>query len=142
VLQGDCKDGNDEASRAEHMSSHRHYLGSYYSNKNEKYWSCLQTGLIRFSGEWRRIALHLRDKKCNLDPDRLVRIPFVVHTSRSGGTVEKVGAGEVRRSYGHSRPFRVQTRLLPLLPVQYRNSEATCHYPYTVRVLYGFPTSS
>jgi hypothetical protein len=34
---------------------------------------------IRFSREWRKIALHLRDKSRGLVPDRLVRVPFVVH---------------------------------------------------------------
>jgi hypothetical protein len=37
------------------------------------------TGLIGFSREWRRIALHLGDMSRGLDPDRLVRVPFVVH---------------------------------------------------------------
>ena len=54
-------------------------------------------GLIGDSREW--LALRLGDKSRGLDPDRLVRVLFVVHTN-SG---DQVSADEVRRKYCMAR---------------------------------------
>jgi hypothetical protein len=101
MLQGGCKDGNDDRrgmARPWRAHAVARIFFNYYSNKSAHNLPRVQycvlavpaTGLIGFSREWRRISLH-----CGVDPDRLVQVPFVDRTS-SSGSQDQVGAGEVR----------------------------------------------